>query len=180
MFNAVTVSLPKFFDERLVTLGGDLAWIGASTGLVFAVAAFAQLPVGDLLDRFGARPILISLLAAEILLLLGLSHVQGWVAVALALLLVTLIFAAIPITSWLLGRYVRSGLRARAISVEYILALGIGSAVIPLIAGMHHIGVGFDIQFIGLAGSAFVVLTAAWFLPRLRSQHSVSTLEAAE
>ena len=79
-----------------------------------------------------------------------------------------------------LGRYVRSGLRARAISVEYILALGIGSAVVPLIAGMHHIGVGFDIQFIGLAGSAFVVLTAAWFLPRLRAQHSVSILEAAE
>jgi MFS family permease len=180
VFNAVTVSLPKFFDERLVILGGDLAWIGASTGLVFAVAAFAQLPVGDLLDRFGARPILISLLAAEILLLLGLSHVQGWVAVVLALLLVTLIFAAIPITSWLLGRYVRSGLRARAISVEYILALGIGSAVVPLIAGMHHIGVGFDTQFIGLAGSAFVVLTAAWFLPRLRAQHSVSILEAAE
>ncbi len=166
VFNAVTVSLPKFFDERLVILGGDLAWIGASTGLVFAVAAFAQLPVGDLLDRFGARPILISLLAAEILLLLGLSHVQGWVAVALALLLVTLIFAAIPITSWLIGRYVRSGLRARALSVEYILSLGVGSAVVPLIAGMHHIGLGFVIQFLGLAVSASVVLSAALFLPR--------------
>ena len=180
VFNAVTVSLPKFFDERLVILGGDLAWIGASTGLVFAVAAFAQLAVGDLLDRFGARPILIGLLAAQILLLLGLSHVQGWGAAGLALLLVTLIFAEIPITSWLLGRYVRSGLRARALSVEYILSLGVGSAVVPLIAGMHHIGLGFDIQFLGLAVSASVVLTAAWFLPRSRGRRSVGIIKATE
>ncbi len=180
VFNAVTVSLPKFIDERLVALGGDLAWIGASTGLVFGVAAFAQLPVGNLLDRFGARPILITLLATQILLLLGLSQAQGWVAVGLALVLVTLIFAEIPITSWLLGRFVRSGLRARAVSVEYTLSLGVGSAVVPLIAGMHQIGLGFDIQFLGLSASAFVVLTAAWFLPRSRAQHSVGRLKAAE
>ena len=180
VFNAVTVSLPKLIDERLVALGGDLAWIGASTGLVFGVAAFAQLPVGNLLDRFGARPILITLLATQILLLLGLSQAQGWVAVGLALVLVTLIFAEIPITSWLLGRFVRSGLRARAVSVEYTLSLGVGSAVVPLIAGMHQIGLGFDIQFLGLSASAFVVLTAAWFLPRSRAQHSVGRLKAAE
>jgi hypothetical protein len=98
-------------------------------------------------------------------------------AVGLALLLVTLIFAEIPITSWLLGHYVRSGLRARALSVEYILALGVGSAVVPLIAGMHHIGHGFDVQFLGLAVSAAVVLAAAWFLPRSRAQRSVSAAE---
>ncbi len=177
VFNAVTVSLPKFFDERLVALGGDLAWIGASAGLVFAVAAFAQLAVGNLLDRFGARPIMIVLLAAQIVLLLGLSQAEGRVAVGLALLLVTLIFAEIPITSWLLGHYVRSGLRARALSVEYILALGVGSAVVPLIAGMHHVGLGFDVQFLGLAASAFVVLAAAWFLPRSRARRSVSAAE---
>lgn len=172
VFNAITVSLPKFFDERLVNLGGDIAWIGASAGMVFAVAAFAQLPVGELLDRFGARPILISLLTVQVFLLLSLSHAQGWMAVALALVLVTLIFAEIPITSWLLGRYIRSKFRARALSVEYILSLGVGSAVVPLIAGMHHIGLGFNIQFIGLAGSAFVVLVAALFLPGRPSQLS--------
>jgi MFS family permease len=180
VFNAVTVSLPKFFDERLVTLGGDLTWIGASAGLVFAVAAFAQLPVGDLLDRYGARPIMLSLLAAQIVLLIGLSNVQGWLAAVFALLLVTMIFAEIPITSWLLGRYVRSGLRARALSVEYILSLGVGSAVIPLIAGMHYVGLGFDIQLLGLAAAAFVVLTAAWFLPRSRAQRLAGRIKAAE
>ena len=123
---------------------------------------------------------MLSLLAAQILLLIGLSHVQGWLAAVFALLLVTMIFAEIPITSWLLGRYVRSGLRARALSVEYILSLGVGSAVIPLIAGMHYIGLGFDIQLLGLAAAAFVVLTAAWFLPRSRAQRLAGRVKAAE
>ena len=167
VFNAITVSLPKFFDERLIMLDGSLTWIGASAAGVFAVAAFAQLPVGELLDRFGAKPILISLLVVQIFLLLSLAHAQGWLAIGLALLLVTIIFAEIPITSWLLGRYVRSGVRSRALSVEYILSLGVGSSVVPLIAGLHHVGLGFDIQFQGLAISASAVLIAALWLPRM-------------
>lgn len=172
VFNAITVSLPKLFDERLVMLGGDLTWIGAYAGLVFAVAAFAQLPVGELLDRFGARPILIGLLMAQIFLLVGLANARGWMVVGLALLLVTLLFAEIPITAWLLGRHVQAGLRSRALSVEYVLSLGVGAGVVPLIAATHHMGLGFDTQLRGLAASAFVVLVAACFLPRPRRRRS--------
>jgi len=72
VFNMVTISLPKFLDETLMTDRANLAWVGASAGLVFAVAAFAQLPVGELLDRHGARPILLCLLAGE---KIGRAHV---------------------------------------------------------------------------------------------------------
>ncbi len=165
IFNAITVSLPKFFDERLVAAGGELGWVGASAGLVFAVAAFAQLPVGELLDRFGARPILATLLAGQCLLLTLLAGAEGWTALGLALLLVTMVFAGIPITSWLLGRYIRSDLRSRIMSVEYVLSLGMASAVVPLIAFMHGRGLGFDIQYLLLAGCAAIVFVSALFLP---------------
>ncbi len=128
VFNAITISLPKFFDERLISAAGNLAWIGASTGAVFAIAAFAQLPVGELLDRFGAKPILLILLSGQIILLAVLSQATGIWALGLALLLVVMMFAEIPITSWLLSRYVRSNLRARALSVEYTLSLGMSSS----------------------------------------------------
>jgi len=179
VFNAVTVSLPKLFDERLALLGGDLSRVGAYAGLVFAVAAFAQLPVGELLDRYGARPILILLLSAQAVLLVALAGAEGWLVVALALPLVTLMFAEIPVTSWLLGRYVQSGLRARAISAEYALSLGVGSGVVPLIAGLHGLGIGSDVQYRGLALSALVVFAAAWFLPRLRPR-TTEAPQAAE
>jgi len=165
VFNAVTISLPKFFDERLIGVAGNLTWIGASTGAVFAVAAFAQLPVGELLDRFGAKPILLILLSGQIILLIGLTQATGIWTLGLALLLVVMMFAEIPITSWLLSHYVRSNLRARAISVEYTLSLGMSSVTVPMIAIMHRAGYGFDVQFILLAISAAVVLVATLFLP---------------
>jgi MFS family permease len=166
IFNAMTISLPKFFDERLIGVAGDLTWIGAATGAVFAIAAFAQLPVGELLDRFGARPILVTLLIGQIVLLLALSQASGWVALGLALLMVTMMFAEIPITSWLLSRYVRSELRSRALSVEYIMSLGMGSAIVPVISYLHRSGYGFEFQFIGLAISALILVVAALFIPK--------------
>lgn len=180
IFNAVTISLPKFFDERLVTTVGGLTWVGASTGLVFAIAAFAQLPVGELLDRFGAKPILCVLLAAQTMLLLALSQATGWTALVIALILVTSIFAAIPITGWLLGHYIRSGLRSRIMSVEYILSLGMASAIVPMISFMHRTGRGFDIQFVLLAVAAAIVFAAALLLPGKTVRTTTAQAEAAK
>ena len=169
VFNAVTISLPKFFDERLVDVTGDLAWIGASAGMVFAIAAFAQLPVGELLDRIGARPVLLTLLSVQVVLLMLLTQANGLAALVLALLLVTFVFAEIPITTWLLGRYLVPGIRSRALSVEYVLSLGVGSVAVPLIALLHGRGIGFDVQFLGLAVAVLIILAAALFLPKRES-----------
>jgi len=149
-----------------MTDGANLAWIGASAGLVFAVAAFAQLPVGELLDRHGARPILLCLLAGETILMLMLTQASGWGAFLLILLLVIVIFAGIPITTWLVGHYLDAGIRSRAVSVEYVLSLGVGSAVVPLIAILQRAGVGFDYQFAGLAVSSSIIFIAGRFLPK--------------
>ena len=180
VFNVITISLPKFFDERLIAAAGDLTRIGAATGLVFAIAAFAQLPVGELLDKYGARTILLVLLGAQVVLLIWLAQATGGTALAVALILVTTIFAQIPITSWLLGHYVRSSLRARAASVEYVLSLGMGAAVVPLIAGLHGAGLGFDFQYFGIAMSAAVVLGAALFLPAGRMRAAATAVPASE
>jgi MFS family permease len=177
VFNMVTISLPKFLDERLVTDSANLAWIGASAGLIFAVAAFAQLPVGELLDRIGARPILLGLLAGETILLLALTQASGWVAFGLILLLVTVMFAGIPVTTWLVGHYLDAGIRSRIVAVEYVLSLGIGSAVVPLIAFLQRAEIEFEHQFAGLAVSSSIIFVAGLFLPK--SLQFVSRLDQA-
>jgi MFS family permease len=168
VFNAVTVTLPKLFDERLRISGIDLSHIGGYAALVFAVAAFAQLPVGNLLDKYGARPILIGLLIPQVGVLILIANVQGVAIVPMTMLLVLLMFAGVPITSWLLGHFVSPQWRARAFSVEYVLSLGLGALVLPLIAWGHRSGFGFDTQYLWLAVSAGVVLLAALFLPAWR------------
>ena len=170
VFNGVSISLPKLFEERLADITSDLSAIGGYTALVFAVAAFAQLPVGDLLDRFGARPILATLLALQIGALAVVANTSGPLIVPAALVLVLLMFAEVPITGWLMGRYVPLQWRSRAFAIEYVLSLGMSAAIVPLIAGLHSFGYGFDRQYLLLAGSAGIVLLAAAALPAMRTK----------
>ena len=165
IFNAVTMTLPKLFDERLLFSDIDLSQVGGYTALVFGVAAFAQLPVGDLLDKYGARPILVGLLIPQTAMLLVIANTQGGAVIPMAMVLVLLMFAEVPITSWLLGHFVAPNWRARAFSVEYVLSLGLGALVLPLIAWGHRNNFGFSIQYILLAACAGIVLLAALFLP---------------
>jgi len=170
VFNAVTMTLPKLFDERLLFSDIDLSQVGGYTALVFGVAAFAQLPVGDLLDRYGARPILVSLLIPQIVMLFVIANAEGGAVIPMAMVLVLLMFAEVPITSWLLGHFVAPNWRARAFSVEYVLSLGLGALVLPAIAWGHRSGYGFSIQYLLLAGSVCLVLIAALFLPKWKSK----------
>ncbi|MGI9221169.1 MAG: MFS transporter [Woeseiaceae bacterium] len=170
VFNAVTMTLPKLFDERLAKTGIDLSQVGSYSALVFAVAAFAQLPVGDLLDRYGARPILVTLLIPQAVVLAVIANAHGSIVLPMTMLLVLLMFAEVPVTSWLLGHFVAPNWRARAFSVEYVLSLGLGALVLPLIAWGHRIGHGFATQYLLLAVCATTVLCAALFLPAWKSK----------
>lgn len=179
VFNGVSISLPKLFEERLADVTSDLSVIGSYTALVFAVAAFAQLPVGDLLDRFGAKPMLLSLLVFQVTALIIVASTSGLLVVPAALFLVLLMFAELPVTGWLMGRYVPREWRSRAFSVQYVLSLGMSSAIVPLIAGLHSLGYGFDSQYLFLAVSAAIVLAAAAMLPSWRRK-SPEAVPAAE
>jgi MFS family permease len=180
VFNAVTVSLPKLFDERLDGIADNLSEVGEFTALVFAIAAFAQLPVGDLLDRFGARLILIGIFAVQLAAFLLIADADGAILLPLAVGLVLMLFAELPVTAWLLGRYVSSRWRARAYSAEYLLSLGVSSAAIPIIAALHHFGYGFDNQYLMLAGCVTVALLAAFMLPGRPGLADVATLAVSD
>lgn len=164
IFNGVTVSLPKLFEERLTGVISNLTGIGAAASLVFALAAFAQLPVGRLLDRFGAKPILLAVLAAQVTFLAVVASAEGIGSVFVAAPLLLAIFGALPITGWLMARYVPSAWRARAFAMEYVLSLGVGSLAVPLIAVLHGRG-GFALLYVLLALGAAAVFAAALALP---------------
>ena len=55
IFQSTTFALPKIFDERLGDLAISATEVGFYAFLVFSVAAFAQLLVGYLLDRYRLR-----------------------------------------------------------------------------------------------------------------------------
>ena len=166
VFNGVTISLPKLFDERLGAIAPSLSSVSGYTTLVFAVAAFAQLPIGVLLDHLGGRSVMLALFMLVAGALAGTSQASGWLVIPSALATVTLMFASIPITGWLLGRYVAPSWRSRAFACEYLLALGVGSLIVPMMAVLHQAGYGFDRQYLLFMLSAGLVVVGALVLPK--------------
>ena len=165
IFNGVTVSLPKVIEERILDHGMELQRVGILSAVIFAMAAFAQLPVGAALDRFGAKPVLLILLTIQCAAMLVLANAQGAVVFVLFIVLVTAMFAELPVTSWLLARFIAAKWRSRAYAMEYVFSLGVSSLIIPLIAALHQGAAGFRSMFMLLAGAAAIVAVVAVFLP---------------
>jgi len=132
---------------------------------VFTLAAFAQIAVGRLLDRYGARLILPLIVAPQVVLLLLAVQLSGWAILLLAAALMLLVFGEIPITAWLVGQYTPSHWQSRIFALQYVLSLGVSAVVVPLIAVLHERTGGFATFFVVLAGAGALVALASLLLP---------------
>ena len=165
IFHGTTIALPKIFQERLAGEVSDLATIGILVAAVFTLAAFAQIAVGRLLDRYGARVILPLIVLPQVFLLLLAVQISGWAMLLLAGALMLLVFGEIPITAWLVGQYTPAHWQSRIFALQYVLSLGVSAIVVPLIAVLHDRTDGFSLFFIVLAGAAALVALVALLLP---------------
>ena len=165
VFNGATISLPKVVEQQLSGQAWGMSDIGILVAIVYTVAAFAQLPVGVMLDRFGGRRVLILIFLLQAIVLGITAQLDGFLAILALLVAVTLMFAGIPITGWLLGRYVSNRWRSRAFAAEYVLSLGMGALAVPLIAFLIRSGIRFDTQYLLFAASAVAVVVAGTYIP---------------
>jgi MFS family permease len=179
VFNGITVALPKVFEERLAGLVSTLAEVGLAASLVFCLASFAQIWIGRLLDRVGARPVLIAMAGLQIPCLVLASQLWGPAMIAVAIPLMLLVFGEIPIAAWLVGKYAAGHWRSRIYAVQYVLSLGVSAAVVPLIAILHEHTGGFAILFLLMAAAAAVICIAALALPDTRPRADVAGTEGA-
>lgn len=178
IYQSTTFSLPKVFDERLGALATSASMVGWYAFLVFALAAFAQLVVGFLLDRYSLRYIFMGVALTQALffaVMPGLSDVAALV-VACAFMLV--VFGQIPINDVLLGRITKDEWRSRVFASRYIVTFSISALTVPFIAWIHA-GWGFDRLFVVLAVAATCIFAIAFLLPHLRPQKIVEQPSAA-
>ena len=165
IFHGTTIALPKIFEERLAGLVDDLATIGVLVAGVFTLAAFAQIAVGRLLDRWGARLILPLVVVPQVAILLLAVELSGWSMLLLAGALMLLVFGEIPITAWLVAQYTPAEWQSRIFALQYVLSLGVSALVVPLIALLHARTGGFAALFVVLAGAGALVALASLLLP---------------
>ncbi len=167
IFQATTFSLPKIFEERLDELADTTTLLGWYTFLVVTVAAFAQLVVGYLVDRYSVRAVFAGVAALQVAFFLAMQDLAGWGAVAIATGFMLGVFGQIPINDVLIGRLAASAWRSRAFAGRYIVTFSVAATAVPLIAQVHaHWD--FAVLFLLLAAAASLILLAALMLPSTR------------
>ena len=165
IFNSATVAMPKLFDERLRELTQTNLGIGALVAFVYTMAAFAQVLMGHLIDRFEMRRLMIGVALAQIPLLALAANLQGWAMLGAAFLMMLAVFGQIPLNDAIVGKYCADEYRARVLAVRYVVTLGVAAAAVPLISVLHRTQGGFSNVFLVLAALACGMLAASLFFP---------------
>ena len=166
IFQSTTFALPKIFDERLTDLAGSATLVGWYAFLVFAVAAFAQLVVGWLVDRFPIRTVFAVVAITQAVFFYFMTHLSGLLSLLVAIAFMLAVFGQIPINDVLVGRMARSEWRSRAYALRYIVTFSVSASTVPLIAWIHG-SWGFGTLFQVLAAAACLIFLAVLLLPRL-------------
>jgi MFS family permease len=165
IFNSTTVAMPKVFDERLQALTQTNFGIGVLVAVVYTVAAFAQVAMGALIDRFELKRLMIGVALAQIPLLALAANMQGWAMLGAAVLMMLAVFGQIPLNDAIVGKYCADEYRARVLAVRYVVSLGVASVAVPMIAILHRTEGGFSNVFLVLAALAAGMLAVSLFFP---------------
>lgn len=169
IFNATTISLPKVFDDKQVaSLAVSGTQAGSLIALVYAVAAFTQIAVGYLIDRYSTKLVFLLLVLGDVAVFLVAANATGSVMLAVSLAMMMLVFGQIPITDTLVARNTPEHWRGRVYAIKYVLSFAIAATAVPAISGLHAYGAGFSTLFLICAGCAAVIAVAVAFLPRTR------------
>ena len=169
IFNSTTVAMPKVFDERLQALTQTNFGIGLLVAVVYTLAAFAQVAMGALIDRFEIRRLMIGIGLAQVPLLALAANLSGWPMLAAAVAMMLAVFGQIPLNDAIVGRYCADEYRARVLAVRYVVSLGVASVAVPMIAILHRTEGGFSNVFLVLSGLAGGMLLASLFFPGRRA-----------
>ncbi len=180
IFNSTTVSMPKVFDERLRALTQTNFGIGALVAFVYALAAFAQVLMGSLIDRFEMRRLMVGVALVQIPLLAAAGSLEGWAMLAVALAMMLAVFGQIPLNDAIVGRYCADEYRARVLAVRYVVSLGVAAVAVPLVAGLHATAGGFRSVFHVLAALAAAMLVMALLFPTRRELDAQRALAGVE
>jgi MFS family permease len=168
IFQSTTFALPKVFDERLTVLAGSASAVGWYAFLVFALAAFAQLVVGYLVDRHPVRTVFAAVAGLQAIFFAVMHELTGPPALFVSIAFMLVVFGQIPINDVLVARVARSEWRSRIYACRYVVTFSVMASAIPLVAWLHATW-GFAALFAVLAVAATLILLAVLQLPTVLS-----------
>lgn len=165
IFQSTTFALPKVLAERLTELAPSASALGWIAFMVFAVASLAQVVVGRMVDRFGARPVFVTVALLQVAAFALMPGLTGWPALLVAQAFMLGAFGQIPINDSIIGRMATPERRASIYGARFVVTFVVLAAALPFIAWVHK-AYGFDTLFRILTLAAALVASFAALLPR--------------
>lgn len=164
-FNAMTVSLPKLFQERLSNLTTNTATLGIITFFVYLSGALAQYIIGNLLDKYPLKNIFIPLAIAVVPALYLASLVIDYWLLFVTILIIVGIFGQVTISDTMLGKYTADEWRSRAYAARYFLGFTAAGLSVGLVSILYNQG-GFDLMLKAIACLSLLTVIGAVIFPK--------------
>jgi MFS family permease len=163
-FNAVTISLPKLFAERLADLTGSPALLGVIAACVYVFGAMTQYTIGKLIDRHSLKAVMLplSFMLAPFMYLAATS--SNLLLILAAIGIVMGAFGQVTVNDAMIGKYTTEEWRSRAYAVRYFVGFTAAGASVGLVAWLYEQG-GFATMLHAFAGLCLLVIAAAIILP---------------
>ena len=188
IFQSTTYALPKIFEIRLHEMATSLTLVGVWSAFVFAMAAFAQLVVGHLVDKYSIRTIFAIVTATQAGLFVIMINLFGAPALLISLAFMLVVFGQIPINDVLVGRVAKSEWRSRAYAARSFVTFSVMSFTLPSIAWLLNNRDTFDwapehwdqfaIVFVILAIAAALIFLLVLQLPKVAAITGVQSQPA--
>ena len=170
-FNAVTVAVPKLFEERLSDLTSSPATLGVIAAVVYVFGAFAQYTIGHLIDKKPLKDIFLPLAIIIVPALYVASLVSGWLLIAVSIVVVIAIFGQVTVNDAMIAKYTSDEWRARAYSARYFLGFTAAGLSVGLVSWLYVEG-GFTTMLQAFSILCLMIVLGALIFPREDKQQA--------
>ena len=164
LFNFTTNGNSQLLSEAFRGVLEDPAVLGALLALIYTIASFAQIVVGNLIDRVAFKPLQLWMSVAQVPLLIFAAHTEAWWLFFALLAVMIFVFGSIPFTDAMIVRYVDDRLRSRVAGMRLTVAFGVSSLAVWLLGPMVK-AMGFSTLLWIMAGIAAVKAAIVLLLP---------------
>lgn len=173
IFNFTTNGNFQLLSDRFIGLIEDPATLGAMLAVIYTIASFAQVVVGNLIDRLPMKKLQLWIAIIQIPLLVFAAYTDGWWLFVSLLAVMIFVFGAIPFTDAMIVRYVDDRLRSRVTGMRLTVSFGISSLAVWLLGPLVK-DIGFVYLIWLMVVIALIKVLAICTLPSEKDFHVIS------
>ena len=167
IFGGMTFLVPRYFELEMQNLTTSVAITGLLASIVYAIASFAQIGVGWLIDRISAKTVLLCIAVGQVVVVFLAASFSDLALLFFMIIAMSFVFGLIPITDAVMSRYVPDSWRGRILSIKFLLNLCIGASVLPLSSFMLQTGYQMSDLFSVMSMIACLIFLSGFILPSL-------------